>query len=117
MTCLLQSAPRTRFLVDPGRLLELKRQTREPEARRVRLVDAIDGERRIGELVDDALPPSHRASNLETTRSFFERLWWYDQVVFDLSSNARDAMPGVHDFFESPAGRRNRLRRISPGER
>jgi SAM-dependent methyltransferase len=43
-----------------------------------RWVDAIDGERAIGQIV--ATPQRSSAS-----RDFFERLWWYDQVVFDLT--------------------------------
>jgi hypothetical protein len=42
-----------------------------------RLLDAIDGERTIGEIAGDA----HR----DVCRSLFERLWWYDQIVFDRS--------------------------------
>lgn len=42
------------------------------------LYDAIDGKRRISEI---ATRPAER----ETARIFFQRLWWYDQVVFDLS--------------------------------
>ena len=39
------------------------------------LVDAIDGERSIGEMAGDT---PH-----DVCRSLFERLWWHDQVVFD----------------------------------
>jgi hypothetical protein len=28
---------------------------------------------------------SHTKSQLDMTRTFFEKLWWYDQVVFDAS--------------------------------
>jgi SAM-dependent methyltransferase len=41
------------------------------------LVDAIDGERNIGEIAGD--------TPREACRSLFERLWWHDQVVFDTS--------------------------------
>jgi SAM-dependent methyltransferase len=44
-------------------------------AQQRRLVEAIDGNRTVGELVTE------RAS-LATTRTFFERLWWMDQIVF-----------------------------------
>ena len=44
-----------------------------------RLVDAIDGRRTVSEIVD-ALPGS-----APLAREFFEKLWWYDQVVFDAS--------------------------------
>ncbi|MGZ3528528.1 MAG: class I SAM-dependent methyltransferase [Vulcanimicrobiaceae bacterium] len=46
------------------------------------LFDAIDGELSIGEI---ARKPEH----LDTARTLFERLWWYDQVVFDASHAAR----------------------------
>ena len=42
------------------------------------LFDSIDGERTIGEIAQEA---RHR----NTARDLFERLWWYDQVVFDTS--------------------------------
>lgn len=47
------------------------------DAAEKRLVDAIDGERSIREISGDT---PHDAA-----RSLFERLWWYDQVVFDAS--------------------------------
>jgi SAM-dependent methyltransferase len=50
-----------------------------------RLLDAIDGVRNIGDIVERTLPHSHRAANLDIARVFFERLWWHDQVVFDAS--------------------------------
>ena len=50
-----------------------------------RLFDAVDGTRSIGEIVD-AIPHSQQETSLsEIARSFFERLWWWDQVVFDQS--------------------------------
>jgi SAM-dependent methyltransferase len=45
------------------------------DPREKRLLDAIDGERRIGEIAGDE--PRDRC------RSLFERLWWHDQIVFD----------------------------------
>jgi hypothetical protein len=50
-----------------------------------RLFDAIDGSSSIGAIVESTLPPSQIKSRLETARNFFEKLWWYDQVVFDTS--------------------------------
>ena len=47
------------------------------DAREKRLVDAIDGDRSIGEITGDE--PS------DVSRALFERLWWHDYVVFDLS--------------------------------
>jgi SAM-dependent methyltransferase len=44
--------------------------------------DSIDGERTIGEIAG-------KHKGLDATRSLFERLWWYDQVVFDASRTDR----------------------------
>ena len=45
--------------------------------------DAIDGTCRIGDIVDRMLPSSQKSTQLDGARTFFERLWWHDQVVFD----------------------------------
>jgi len=47
--------------------------------------DAIDGTRNIGEIGERTPPLSHSKPNLDAARVFFERLWWYDQVVVDSS--------------------------------
>ena len=48
--------------------------------------DAIDGDRSIGQIVERTLSsPTHRQRDFELARTFFERLWWHDQVVFDAS--------------------------------
>jgi len=48
------------------------------------LFDEIDDRRSIGEIVaEEALQP--------VARTLFERLWHYDQVVFDLSAGSRQA--------------------------
>ena len=47
------------------------------DAREKLLVDAIDGERSIGEIAGDR--------PRDVCRALFERLWWHDQVVFDRS--------------------------------
>jgi len=44
------------------------------------MFDAIDGTRRVSEIADHARP--------DLARTFFERLWWYDQVVFATSPQA-----------------------------
>jgi hypothetical protein len=41
------------------------------------LYDAIDGRRSISEIVDKA--------EARLARDFFQKLWWYDQIVFDTS--------------------------------
>ncbi len=48
-----------------------------------RLFDAIDGVRSIGDIVDKT--SSHHTTGVDMARTFFERLWWHDQVVFDAS--------------------------------
>lgn len=45
------------------------------------LLDAIDGDRTIGEVIERV-----GAGATEAARSFFESLWAYDQVVFDASA-------------------------------
>jgi SAM-dependent methyltransferase len=50
------------------------------------LFDAIDGNRTVEEILQRALispAPIHH----DTAHTFFERLWWHDQVVFDTSQN------------------------------
>lgn len=49
------------------------------------LLDAIDGVRNIGDIVERASSTSNRRTNLDMARAFFEKLWWHDQVVFDAS--------------------------------
>ena len=50
-----------------------------------RLFDAIDGNSSIGGIVERALSSSQANPQLDMARAFFERLWHYDQVVFDAS--------------------------------
>jgi SAM-dependent methyltransferase len=47
-----------------------------------KLFDAIDGQRTIGEIA-----PGYVLR--EAARALFERLWWYDEVVFDTSQSVR----------------------------
>jgi hypothetical protein len=53
------------------------------------LFDAIDGNSLIGDIAERTLPSSQKKSQLDMARAFFERLWWYDQVVFDASQQPR----------------------------
>jgi SAM-dependent methyltransferase len=53
------------------------------DAEEKRLFDAIDGKRNIGEIIHDTLADD---DSHERVGSFFERLWQYDQVVFDAFS-------------------------------
>jgi hypothetical protein len=45
----------------------------------MRLFDAVDGSRRIGEIVEDVLPAD--SARVETGRRFFERLWLHDHIA------------------------------------
>ena len=56
------------------------------DAAEMRLLDLIDGDRSIGDIVDKAVPPSAGGSPFDMVRDFFERLWWHDQIVFDISA-------------------------------
>ena len=49
-----------------------------------RMFDAIDGKRSIGDILEKTVPSSGGQPQPDA-RSFFERLWWHDQVVFDAS--------------------------------
>ena len=51
------------------------------------LFDAIDGVSSISDIVDIKLPSAQKKLRMDMVRTFFERLWWYDQVVFDASNN------------------------------
>jgi hypothetical protein len=53
------------------------------------LFDAIDGNCSIGDIVQRTLPSSQKESRVDMARTLFERLWWYDQVVFDASQQPR----------------------------
>ena len=55
------------------------------DAREKSLFDAIDGERTIGEIAGHQTTP-------DAARAFFERLWCYDQIVFD--ATRRQGLPG-----------------------
>jgi SAM-dependent methyltransferase len=50
-----------------------------------RWFDAIDGSRCIDEILEYGAATSEAPPRLEHARTFFERLWLYDQVVFDAS--------------------------------
>lgn len=45
------------------------------------LFDSIDGICTIGEILHNTLPSSQSETQVAQARDFFERLWWYDQIV------------------------------------
>jgi 2-polyprenyl-3-methyl-5-hydroxy-6-metoxy-1,4-benzoquinol methylase len=50
------------------------------------LFDAIDGNSSIGNITQRTLSSLQQKSGVDMARAFFERLWWYDQVVFQTFS-------------------------------
>jgi SAM-dependent methyltransferase len=52
-----------------------------------RLLDAVDGVRSIEQIVGLATAFVREDQLLDLTRTFFERLWWHDQVVLDRSGD------------------------------
>jgi len=52
------------------------------------MFEAIDGKKTIAELLDPIEKPPAEAQRQARARDFFERLWRYDQVVFDASRDA-----------------------------
>ncbi|HTF71322.1 MAG TPA: class I SAM-dependent methyltransferase, partial [Edaphobacter sp.] len=52
-----------------------------------RFFDAIDGNRTIVDILNKTMPSSQALSQRDMARTFFERLWWHDQVVFDTSAS------------------------------
>jgi SAM-dependent methyltransferase len=55
------------------------------DAREKRMFDTIDGKRTIAELARSVVTSPGSAGHLDVARSFFARLYRYDQVVFDAS--------------------------------
>ncbi len=55
------------------------------DATELRILDAIDGRRSVIDIMEQTLPASQPAPRNAMVRAFLERLWWHDQVVFDVS--------------------------------
>jgi hypothetical protein len=55
------------------------------DSREKGLFDAIDGSSSIGSIVEKTSPSPQTRSQLDMARTFFEKLWWHDQVVLDAS--------------------------------
>ena len=56
-------------------------------------LDAIDGVRSIGEIAKICTSPSSPKTDFDSACSFFDRLWGYDQVVFDTSRAGERSTP------------------------
>jgi len=54
------------------------------------LFEAIDCARTITEITKIAERSAHDQEHLEAARSFFEKLWWHDQAVFDASNQSQN---------------------------
>jgi hypothetical protein len=49
-------------------------------------LDDIDGNCCVGDILEGrSLPTSKRIAQMDRARVFFQRLWWHDQVVFNVS--------------------------------
>jgi hypothetical protein len=51
----------------------------------LQLYEEINGESSVAEMMSTMHKTRNRQKQSERVRSLFERLWWYDQVVFDTS--------------------------------
>jgi SAM-dependent methyltransferase len=49
------------------------------------MFDAIDGVRRIGDIVEKVRPSANRHTQFDVAHNLFQQLWWQDQIVFDTS--------------------------------
>jgi SAM-dependent methyltransferase len=58
------------------------------DAGQKRLLEAVDGKRSIGKIVAASAPGSQWQTTLKPARDFFERLWWWDQAVFNILRQA-----------------------------
>jgi len=52
------------------------------------IYDAIDGQRSISQIMNSVFMAGYPEQRSTDTRSFFQKLWWYDQVVLDASAAA-----------------------------
>jgi hypothetical protein len=56
-----------------------------------RLFEAIDGKRTVGDIAHAAATIDSHRRRPDPVGVFFERLWHYDQVVFDASAGSKCA--------------------------
>jgi SAM-dependent methyltransferase len=74
------------------------------DATELRMVEAIDGNRTVADMLDRMSGPASTRSRLAAkAQRLFERLWQYDQVVFDNSPLAtRHSSPKVSNTHDRP---------------
>lgn len=65
------------------------------DERERRWYDRIDGSRTIDKIMGDRTAGASRERHWKRARAFFERLWWYDQVVFN--GSGQTCIAGVRD--------------------
>jgi SAM-dependent methyltransferase len=60
--------------------------------------EAINGERTIDDIMHSTTTSDSRQRHRERAKAFFERLWWYDQVVFDTSKriDSQESINNAH---------------------
>jgi SAM-dependent methyltransferase len=72
------------------------------DAAEFRLVEAIDGKHSIAEIIGRLTAPGFPSRQLlGPERSLFERLWWYDQVVFDASHKSNESLDAMRALAEA----------------
>ena len=78
-------------LTDPDLYLAITAQEK-------RWHEAINGERTIDDIMHSTTTSDSRQRHRERAKAFFERLWWYDQVVFDTSKriDSQESINNAH---------------------
>ena len=59
-----------------------------------KLFDAIAGQQTIDEILDGTLSATDPVMRIGLAGTFFEQLWWHDQVVFETRMQARNLTLG-----------------------
>ena len=78
---------------DPDLYLPITAQEKE-------WVEAINGKRTVDEIVHSTKTGDRSRRHREHARGFFERLWWYDQVVFDTSRETANAGASIKSAIQ-----------------
>ena len=71
------------------------------DAQEKRWYDAINGLRTIGEIERSTATGDSRQRHRQRAQAFFERLWRYDQVVFDASKQASSVPVQAVELYEN----------------